>query len=348
MVGGTPFAIVAVGRIADYKVSFPQRSMSRLAVMPPAIPSFVVLQSSRMSFQVELSEFRGPLDLLLFLVRKHEVEISDIPVAPITEQFLQYLEVLHELNVDDVGEFVEMASALIEIKSRSVLPRAEEEEEPLEDPRQDLVRRLLEYKKFKDAASMLEERGRQWQQHYPRLSNDLAERIRDPAEEPIHEIEMWDLVSAFGRILRERAAAGPSKIVYDDTPIEVYMQRIHAQLLEQGKLAISELFEGHTHRSTLVGLFLATLELVRHHGVQLEQGELFDEIWITPGSATEKELDLSRSDHGITNASGSEAASSTSTGPNSTAATEEKPVKKSKPRRKSAKKADEKTEDESA
>jgi segregation and condensation protein A len=286
-----------------------------------------------MSFQVELSEFRGPLDLLLFLVRKHEMQITEIPIAPITDQFLQYLEVLQELNVDDVGEFVEMASALIEIKSRSVLPRVEEEEEPLEDPRQDLVRRLLEYKKFKDAASILEERGRQWQQHFPRLSNDLAERNRDPAEEPIHEIEMWDLVSAFGRILRERVSAGPSNIVYDDTPIEVYMQRVHAQLLERGKLSVSELFQGHTNRSTMVGLFLATLELVRHHGVQLEQGELFDEIWITPGNATDKELDLSRGGHsGETNSpSGNEATLSKGS------AAEDKPPKKSKSRRKAAK-----------
>jgi segregation and condensation protein A len=231
------------------------------------------------------------------LVRKHEVEITDIPIAPITEQFLQYLEVLQQLNVDDVGEFVELASTLIEIKSRSVLPRTEEVEEPLEDPRQDLVRRLLEYKRFKDAASMLEERGRQWQQHFPRLSNDLAQRNRDPAEEPIHEIELWDLVSAFGRILRERAAASPSNIVYDDTPIEVYMQRIHAQLLERGKLTISELFQPHTNRSTLVGLFMATLELVRYHGVQLEQDDLFQEIWILPGQTPTKPLDLSTADN---------------------------------------------------
>jgi segregation and condensation protein A len=258
-----------------------------------------------MSFQVELSEFRGPLDLLLFLVRKHEVEITEIPVAPITEQFLQYLEVLQQLNVDDVGDFVEMASTLIEIKSRSVLPRSEEVEEPLEDPRQDLVRRLLEYKQFKDAASMLEERGRQWQQHFPRLTNDFAERNRDPAEEPIHEVEMWDLVSAFGRILRERAAASPSNIVYDDTPIEVYMQRIHAQLLERGKIAISELFQPHTHRSTLVGLFLATLELVRHHGVRLEQSELFEEIWIHPGDPNAKPLELPQA--GNTQSSGGSA-----------------------------------------
>jgi segregation and condensation protein A len=251
-----------------------------------------------MSFQVELTEFRGPLDLLLFLVRKHEVEITEIPIAPITEQFLQYLEVLEQLDVNDVGDFVEMASTLIEIKSRSILPRTEEEvEEPLEDPRKDLVRQLLEYKQFKDAASMLEERGRAWQQHYPRLASDVPQRNRNPAEEPIREVELWDLVSAFGRILKEQAANVPSNIVYDDTPIEVYMQRIHAQLTEHGRLQMTELFKPHTNRSTLVGLFLATLELVRHHGVHLEQGELFDEIWILPGDAAAKPLDTSAVDN---------------------------------------------------
>src|SRR5215472_6852788 len=101
-----------------------------------------------MQFQVDLNSFRGPLDLLLFLVRKHEVEITEIPIAPITDQFLEYLDVLHELKVDDVGEFVELASTLIEIKSRSVLPRNDEVGGPLEDPRKDLVRRLLEYKEY--------------------------------------------------------------------------------------------------------------------------------------------------------------------------------------------------------
>jgi len=249
-----------------------------------------------MPFQVELSEFRGPLDLLMFLVRKQEVEIAEIPIAPITEQFLQYLEVLQELDVNGVGDFVEMASTLIEIKSRSVLPHAEEIEEPLEDPRQDLVRRLLEYKRFKDAASMLEERGKAWQEHFPRLASDVADP-RNPAEEPIREVELWDLVSAFGRILREQAANSPSNIVYDDTPIEVYMQRIHGQLRENGRLSMSDLFKSHTNRSTLVGLFLATLELVRHHGVHLEQGELFDEIWILPGEAASGPLEIAAADN---------------------------------------------------
>jgi segregation and condensation protein A len=249
-----------------------------------------------MNFRVDLDIFRGPMDLLLFLVRKHEVEITEIPIAPIAEQFLKYLEVLQELDVDGVGDFLDMASTLIEIKSRTVLPHGEEVDEPLEDPRQDLVRRLLEYKQFKDAASMLEERGRAWQQRYRRLGSDLPARPRDPAEEPIHEVELWDLVSAFGRILRQQAKSGPSNIVYDDTPIEVYMQRIHAELMQQRRIAMSELFKPYTNKSTLIGLFLATMELTRHHGVLLEQSELFDEIWIMPGETTSETLDLTGAD----------------------------------------------------
>src|SRR5687767_1980747 len=108
-------------------------------------------------FRVDLTNiFRGPLDLLLYLVKKHEVEIVDIPVGLITEQYLAYLEVLKELDVDAVGEFLDMASSLIELKSRMVLPHGGDEVETLDDPRDELVTRLLEYKKFKDAASMLE------------------------------------------------------------------------------------------------------------------------------------------------------------------------------------------------
>ena len=250
-----------------------------------------------MNFRVDLDVFRGPMDLLLYLVRKHEVEITEIPIAPITEQFLRYLEVLKELDVDSVGDFLEMASTLIEIKSRTVLPRVEEVEEPLEDPRQDLVRRLLEYKQFRDAASMLEERGRAWQQRYSRLGSDLPARPRDPAEEPIHEVELWDLVSAFGRILRSQAATGPSNIVYDDTPIEVYMQRIHSDLLKHDRLAMSELFRPYTNKSTLIGLFLATMELARHHGVLLEQGDNFDEIYVVRGESTSETLNLAGVDN---------------------------------------------------
>jgi segregation and condensation protein A len=250
-----------------------------------------------MTFRVELDVFRGPLDLLLYLVRKHEVEITEIPIAPITEQFLAYLAVLEELNVDDVGDFLDMASTLVEIKSRMLLPRPEEVQDPLEDPRHELVERLLAYKKYKDAASMLEERGREWQQRFGRLAPDVPAQHRDPAAEPIHEVELWDLVSAFGRILRETAGGRSSNIRYDDTPIRVYMAHIHEKLRERRRMGFSELLNPTMHRSTLVGLFLAVLELVRHHGVSVEQDRVFTEIWLVAGERHDENIvDFSQAD----------------------------------------------------
>ena len=125
--------------------------------------------------------------------------------------------------------------------------------------------------------------SRAWQQHYPRVAGDLPPRQRNLAEEPIQEVELWDLVSAFGRIIRENVAAKPSNIVYDDTPIHVHMSRILARLNERGRLALSELFDVRLHKSVLIGMFLAVLELVRHHRVRAEQNDLFGEIWILPG-----------------------------------------------------------------
>ena len=249
-----------------------------------------------MTFRVDLNQFRGPLDLLLYLVRKHEVEVVDVALSQITEQFLEHLAVIEQLDVNAVGDFLGVASLLIEMKSQQVLPRGDEIEEEIDDPRQELVRRLLEYKRYRDAASMLEERSRDWQQHYARESDDLPPRHRDLATEPIQEVELWDLVSAFGRMMRDTEAAQPSNIVYDDTPIHVYMERIHARLLEKGRLAFGDLFERGMHKSTLVGIFLACLELVRHRHVHVEQNTLFGEIWMRPNLECSEPLDLSNVD----------------------------------------------------
>jgi segregation and condensation protein A len=236
------------------------------------------------------------MDLLLYLVRKHEVEIVDIPIATITDQYLGYLALIEQLDVNAVGDFLGMASLLIEIKSQQVLPRADEVQDELEDPRQELVRRLLEYKKYRDAASILEERSRSWQQHYARLSTDVPSHERDLADEPIQELELWDLVSAFGRIIRETEAAKPSSIVYDDTPIHVHMARVHARLIEAGRLCFRDLFDPSMHKSKLVGIFLAILELVRHHHIRVEQNALFGEIWVLPNLECTAPLDLSNVD----------------------------------------------------
>jgi segregation and condensation protein A len=249
-----------------------------------------------MDFRVQLDLFRGPLDLLLYLVRKHEVDVCDLPIALITEQYLAHLEVLEQLDVNDVGDFLEIASTLIEVKSQLVLPRGGEEVETWDDPRDQLVERLLEYKKYKDAASQLDERSRDWQQHYARLASDIGPRLVDPAGQPIREVELWDLVSAMGRILRDSHATTPTTIVYDDTPIQVYMQRIHGRLVQDRRVAFSGMFEPGMHKSAIVGVFLAILELSRHHGVRTEQNDLHGEIWIIPGEGFDPAKDLGADD----------------------------------------------------
>ncbi len=250
-----------------------------------------------MDFRVDLSIYRGPLDLLLYLVRKHELDILDIPIALVTEQYLAYLDVIRELDVNAVGDFLALASTLVEIKSQQVLPRADEVDDAVEDPREELVRRLLEYKKYRDAASILEEQGRQWQLQYPRIESDLPARERDLAEEPIHEVELWDLVIAFARIVRENEAARPSNIVYDETPIRVYMQRIFDRVQEQQHLGFVDLFTPGMHKSRLVGIFLACLELVRHGHVRLEQNRLFGEIWLSARADSAGPLELAEADN---------------------------------------------------
>lgn len=254
------------------------------------------LQGKTMDFRVEVDAFRGPLDLLLFLVRKSEVDITDIPIAKVTEQYLSYLEILQELSINDVGDFLDLASTLIEIKSRMVLPSGGEEVEEWADERDELVLRLLEYKKFKDAASMLEERSRDWQQHKLRQAVDLPPRSINPAGQPIQELELWDLVSAMGRILKEHHPPQTATIVYDDTPIHVYMQRLHDRLAKNQAASFSEMFDPHMHKSALIGVFLAILELTRHHQVRAEQDDYHGEIWLQPGEGFDAQKQISTAD----------------------------------------------------
>ncbi len=251
-----------------------------------------------MSFQVELAEYSGPMELLLYLVRREELSISSLSLSRLTGQFLQYLEVLTELALDDVADFLETASILIEIKAKEVLPQnaviADEESTPLDEPADQLVSRLIDYKRIRDAASILEEQGARWQLRYGRMAEDLPVRRVEMGEQPIESVEVWDLVSAFGRILRERRPPPQSNVVYDDTPIHVYMERIHGQVRKQGRVELTSLFEFGMHKSTLVAMFLATLELTRHHGLTTEQGEPGLPLYLVAGKGFAKELDVAR------------------------------------------------------
>jgi segregation and condensation protein A len=232
-----------------------------------------------MEYQVDLDVFRGPLDLLLYLVRRQEVDVCDIPIARVTEQFLEYMRVLEMLDVERAGDFLVMAATLMEIKSRMLLPRAVGPEESEDDPRLELVKQLIEYKKFKDAASLLEAQA---ERQLSRLARLPVELPREPSldAQPVRRVELWDLVSAFGRLMRETLALQPQQIIVDQTPIQVHMDFIMDSLRQAEHVAFSALFTPPYTRGRLVGLFLAILELARQRRITAEQPEDFGEIYL--------------------------------------------------------------------
>ena len=229
-------------------------------------------------FSAKLPFFQGPLDLLLHLVRKHKLDILDVPITQILEQYLDYLAILEQIDLNSISDFLATASTLIEIKSFKALPGEEVDEAEVETPKQELVQQLLEYKRYCDAARLLQKRSESWQLRFPRLAADLPQRPRNLSNEPIQEIELWDLVSAFGRVLQECVPPVKHEIIYDDTPITTHMNRIHHRLKIEKRIAFRQLFLPGQHKSTLVGVFLASLELVRNEFAQVYQEINFGEI----------------------------------------------------------------------
>ena len=248
---------------------------------------FVYQVRQVIDFRVSLEVYRGPLDLLLYLVRKHELASLDIPVGEIASQYLEYLEHQTELHVNDVGEFIDLASHLVEMKSRHVLPRQDDgegaEEEVVATPHDDLVDRLLQYKAAKDAASMLADRGRIWQKRFPRLADDLTPRRVEPASQPIDELEIWDLVNAYNRLAESPKEDRNTTILYDDTPMPVHMQSIWDALRAEGEVDFSAAIAGGIHKAALIGMFLAVLELMRHQLVRVDHLRDDGVLRLTPG-----------------------------------------------------------------
>lgn len=230
-------------------------------------------------YQVVLDTFQGPLDLLLYLVKRDEVDVLDIPIARIAEQFKQYLDVLTLIDVERAGDFLVLAATLMEIKSKLLLPRPEETtSEEVEDPRRELVKQLLQYKRFKEAAGVLEDWAEKQAQKLPRLPIPGPTRREGPPA--LQPVELWDLVSAFGRLVRETMAQQPQSVVVDHTPLHVHMDNVLAHLEKEGRAPFSSLFTPPYTRSRLVGLFLAILELTKMRRLMPEQDEPFSEIWV--------------------------------------------------------------------
>lgn len=232
------------------------------------------------TYRVDLDVYNGPLDLLLFLIRRDEIDIYDIPIARITQQYCAYVRLLERIDPNLAGEFLVMAASLMEIKSRTLLPTPPEAEEPedLEDPRLELVRQLLEYKKYKDAARALADAAEQQALKHARQPADLA---RDGNALDVEEVQVWDLLAAFNKLLEAIGQKSrPHEIVYDDTPIALHAADVVDSLERSGGAQLFEhIFAGRT-KAQLIGLFLALLELIRQRRIRAVQEQPFGPISI--------------------------------------------------------------------
>jgi segregation and condensation protein A len=266
-------------------------------------------------YTVTLDAFQGPMDLLLFLIRRAEVDIHDIPISPITDQYLHYLKQIDRIDIEAAGEFLVMAASLMEIKSRMLAPKPEAtvsddpaaETAPLEDPRADLVKQLLAYKKFRDTASFLEQRYASWEDRTPAGSASLPgltdEERAELESQDVHieDIDLVDLVQAFAKILDtiDLSRVGEHRVTDDETPIEIHavdlldrLTRDGTELPEFGSearegqlpfprrgMTFGTLFSGRS-KAEAIGLFLAMLELIRQNKLAVRQDAARDDIYV--------------------------------------------------------------------
>ena len=235
-------------------------------------------------YRIETDSFFGPLDLMLYLVRRHEVDLSRVSLARITSDFVDYIEVLEYLDFDLIGDFVVVASTLLEIKSREALPHvADDEPEAMDDESgSELIAKLLEYRRYRAAARRLEDRAAEWLERYPRLSSHRPTTSRDRSDDRIREVELWDLVSALARIVRIPELEREGTIRLDETPIALFQELIRDRISQEGRAAFSSFFDGEKVQSRIAGIFLAILELIRHEHYRAQQPVDFGEIWILP------------------------------------------------------------------
>lgn len=229
---------------------------------------------SRDEIKLELGAFAGPLDLLLYLIKQERANIFDIPIARITDEYLKYIRLMKTLDISLAGDFLVMAATLIEIKSKMLLPReifAEEDEEP-DDPRKELVDRLLEYEKFKSAAQMLYEKTT--------VEQAVFTRGRVESDENNQEINVsvFDLLNVFQKTLARRTEEFQMKIEREEMSLSEMIKNLKQRIFQGKELNLLEFFAGIKTKSELVLAFVAVLEIVRTESVKLMQNKTFGEI----------------------------------------------------------------------
>ncbi|MDV5122054.1 MAG: segregation/condensation protein A [Candidatus Scalindua sp.] len=236
-------------------------------------------------YKIDLDIYNGPLDLLLYLIRREEVDVYDIPIAKITDQYMMYLEKLQSIDIGLAGDFLVMASTLMYIKSQTLLPRNEViDGEDEEDPRLELVKQLLEYKRYKEVTTAMtrlsEKRSHRFSRPEERLIDDEKE-----GDEKLHldEIDVWKLAQFFSTFMKQTMGDVITKIVYDDIPVQVYMDKVINRLNSTHAISFKELlYNNNTNgKVEVIGIFLALLELVRLKKIKLEQFQDFDEIRVS-------------------------------------------------------------------
>jgi segregation and condensation protein A len=232
-------------------------------------------------YRVSLPVFEGPLDLLLHLIKKSEVEIVDIPIATITEQYLAYLEVMRGLSLDVAGEFLVMAATLTLIKSRMLLPPSEEEEEEEEaDPRADLVRQLLEYQRYREAALALSERPLLQRDVFAREPVMDAQETGEPGELPLLKVTVWELLDAFRSVLKRLRPEAVHEIVTERISLRDRVRTMLQALSVARSLDFDSLFDEDASRSDVIITFLAMLELMKMGAARATQEERYGRIVI--------------------------------------------------------------------
>lgn len=235
-----------------------------------------------MVYKLKLDFFEGPLDLLLFLIKKDDINIYDIPVSQVTEQYLEYIEMMKMLDLEIVGEFLVMAATLIQIKARMLLPPdpSEIEEEQL-DPRDELVKRLLEYQQFKQVADELKSKESFRQDLFARqLDPEKKQELIDDAQETYYEVSLFDLINAFTKVLTQVQDTPTYQITQEEFTVEEKIHDLLHTLVHEKRIKFSAVFQKAKTKSEVVVTFLAVLELIRLKEIVAVQSGLFEDIEI--------------------------------------------------------------------
>jgi len=235
-----------------------------------------------MAYQIHLVQFEGPLDLLLHLIRRDKINIYDIPISHITREYLAYIEIMQELELEVAGEFFVMAATLMRIKSQMLLPRHQGLEEEEVDPREELVRNLIEYRKFKEAAHCFAAKEEDRRRVFPR---PVIRPVEEEVPEEPDEVGLFDLLEALQGVFKNLKHQAIYRVVPDSVTVEQKIETIRASLARRSEVLFTELFNGEFTKIEIIVTFLALLEMIRLGELVARQMSHGADIWLyKPGA----------------------------------------------------------------